>query len=323
MWGVTRLLARAALLACAGLLACAVLAAQEASQPGYVIGAGDQIRVQVLDLEEINDRAGRPIPVDMRGNITLPYVGRLHVAGLTTDRVEAEIRERLKGVLKEPEVTVMVVEFASKPVSVLGAVKNPGVHQISGQKTLTEILSLAGGMAADAGNSIKITRRKESGPLPLQGAAEDPTGRFFVGAVNLRSLMEARSPEDNILIQPNDVISVPKADLVYVIGAVKRSGGFVLNEKENITVLQALSLAEGLDRFAAKNKAKILRPVAGTQDRTEIPMDLKPLLAGKSKDVPLQANDVLFIPISGGKQAASRTVDAAIGVTTGLIIYRR
>ena len=147
-------------------------------------------------------------------------------------------------------VTVSVFEFRSQPVSVLGAVNTPGVHQIRGRKTLFEVISEAGGLKNEAGNSIKITRRKEFGAIPLPGAGADPSGEFSVAEVSVKSVMEARNPQENIQIQPNDVISVPKAELVYVIGAVKRAGGFILSEREQISVLQALSMAEGLDRVA-------------------------------------------------------------------------
>jgi polysaccharide export outer membrane protein len=288
---------------------------------GYVLGVDDQITVQVLDLDEVNAKG--PIRVDMRGNITLPLVGRLHVAGMSVEQVEAAIKERLKSVLKEPEVSVAVADFRSHPVSVLGAVKSPGVQQIRGVKTLSEVLSMAGGISGDAGNTIKVSRRKDAGALPLPVVKDDESGQYTVGEANIKNLMEAKNPADNIAILPNDVITVPKGELVYIIGAVKKSGGFVLNEKESITILQAIAMADGFDRFAAKNKALILRPVKGTQDKQEIPVDLRPLLAGKMKDFALLPNDILFVPVSGSKQAFARATEAAIGLGTGLVLYRR
>ena len=308
------------------LIAAAALSAPAQSadpQAGYVLGIDDQILVRVLDLEELDGKDDKPIRVDMRGNIRLPIAGRLKVAGLTVEQVEAEITKRLNPVMQNPEVTVTVAEKRSHPVSVLGSVKTPGVHQITGNKTLSEILSLAGGISPEAGNSVKITRRKSAGPMDLPNIAADQSGEYAVGEVKVKALMEGKDPQSNITILPNDVVTVPKGELVYVVGAVKRSGGFVLNEKENITVLQAISLAEGFDRFASKNNSKILRPIPGGNERQEIALNVDQILKGKAKDVPLQANDILFVPISGKKAAVSRGVEAAIGLGTGMAVYRR
>jgi polysaccharide export outer membrane protein len=134
--------------------------------------------------------------------------------------------------------------------------------------------------------------------------------------------MSAKSPQDNIPVKPYDVITVPKADLVYVIGAVKRSGGFPLVERANMTVLEALSLAQGLDRGASSRKAKILRTDEVTHARLEIPIDVKDILEGKGNDQPLLSNDILFIPSSATKLATYRALEAIIQTGTGIAIYR-
>jgi polysaccharide export outer membrane protein len=300
------------------LLFVSIAAAQAPSS--YILGPDDQITVRALDVEEISEK---PVRVDMRGFISLPLIGRLRAAGLTAEQLESEIAARLRKYLTAPDVSVAVTEFRSQPVSVLGAVGNPGVLQLQGRKSLFEILSMAGGLKPEAGNTINITRQKQWGPIPLKSAKPDPTGQFTVAEVSVRSVMDAKNPEENIQILPNDVISVPKADIVYVIGSVRRAGGFPLNERETITVLQALSLAEGLERTAAPKSAKILRMTPGNSARTELPVNLKKILAGESSDVPLQADDILFVPNSAAKSASLRTVEAAIQITTGIIIWRR
>jgi polysaccharide export outer membrane protein len=310
------------------LLLCAVLPVLYAqppagplalkSVPTYILGPDDQVVIRVLDLEEIPET---PFRVDMAGNINVPLVGRLRVAGLTLDQTEAAIAKRLESLLQDPEVTVFVAGLRSHPVSVLGAVRTPGVQQLTGRKTLTEVLSMAGGASPDAGNSIMITRPKESGPIPLPGAALDPTGQFYVAKVNLKSLTEAGNPQENIVIVEEDVISLPKGELVYVVGAVMRAGGFVLNEREALTVLQCVALAGGLDHFANKKEVKILRPKAATGDREEILVDLQAMFAGKKRDMPLLANDILFVPISGKKAATIRAVEAMIQMGT-MSVYR-
>ena len=307
-------------LALVAVVAALLASAGQQVPSSYVLGPDDQIIIRASDSEEISEK---PLRIDLRGNINLPMAGRVHAGGLTTEQLEAELVTRLKKYLQKPEVTVVVTEFRSQPVSVLGAVQTPGVHQLQGRKSLFEVLSAAGGLRTDAGNAIKITRRKEWGPIPLPSAAPDPSGEFTVAEVSIRSIMEAKNPQENILILPHDVISVPRADLVYVIGSVRKSGGFVMNERESVSVLQALSLAEGLDRFAAPNKAKILRPLPGGANRSEIAVDLKKILAGKSSDVPMQRDDILFVPGSATKAAVVRTAEAAIQMATGMVIYRR
>jgi polysaccharide export outer membrane protein len=300
----------------------AVLPGQTSSGT-YVLGPEDVITVRVQDIDEYSAQNLAAIRVDPEGQIRLPLVGRLSVAGLSVDQVEARVRNGLVGVMNSPEVTVTVTEFGSRPVSVLGAVRNPGVHQISGRKTLFELLSLAGGLNPDAGNAIEITRRVEAGPLPLAGAAQDASGQFLVGKLNVRAVMEAKDPGVNIDVLPNDVITVPKAEQIYVIGAVKRPGGFVLNEKEHMSALQALSLAEGLDGVASAKSARILRPGATDSTRQEIPIDVSRILNGSAQDVVLYPNDVLFVPTNKARSATMRALEAAVQIGTGMVIYRR
>ena len=285
----------------------------------YTLGADDQILIHATDVEEIGDK---PVRIDSRGFINLPMAGRLQAAGLTSDALESQIAERLKKYVNSPVVTVSLVELRSQPISVLGEVQTPGVHQLEGQKTLFEVLSLAGGLRQAAGNLVKITRRLEWGPIPLPTAANDSTGKFSVASVSVKSIMSASNPAENILIRPNDVISVPKANLVYAIGAVRKPGGFVLGENESLSALQVLSLAEGLDRGASTQKARIMRNIPGSSNRAEIPVDLQKILAGKASDVSLLSDDILFIPSSAAKNLATRSLEAAIQIGTGVAIYR-
>src|SRR6185503_14123883 len=200
--------------------------------------------------------------------------------------------------------------------------KNPGVHQLGGRRTLMEVLSLAGGIEENAGNAIRITRRTEMGPLPLPNVKLDTTGGFYVGEVDVRSLLEARNPASNIDVLPNDVITVPKGDLVYVIGAVRRPGGFILNQEKQMSVLQALSLAEGLDKLAKADSARILRPGAVGAPRVEIRVDVKRILEGNARDITLDPNDILFVPDSKARSASMRALEAAVQMATGVAVWR-
>jgi polysaccharide export outer membrane protein len=302
-------------------IAATLLAQQAGPLPAaYVLGPDDQIALQAPDIEEIS---GKPVRIDLGGNINLPLIGGVQAAGLTAVELQTRLKDRFKKYVKNPDITVSITEFRSQPVSVLGAVQNPGVYQLQGDKNLFGVLSLAGGLRPDSGATVKMTRRLQWGRLPLPNAADDPTGQYSVASIPLRSIMGAANPAENIAIKPQDVISVPRADMIYAVGAVRKSGGFVLGEHESISALQALALAEGLDRTASPQNAKILRTTENSPNRTEIPVDIKKILAGTSADIALKADDILFIPTSAAKNVALRTFEAAIQIGTGVAIYRR
>src|SRR5260370_15449747 len=129
-------------------------------------------------------------------------------------------------------------------------------------------------------------------------------------------------PEENILIQPNDVISVPRAELIYVVGEVKKAGGFPLDGHESLSVLRAISLSEGLLPTASPAGVRIHRGGQGVGERQEIAVDLKRILSGKAPDVSLQPDDILFVPSSASKKAGIRAIEAAIQLGTGVVIWR-
>ena len=286
--------------------------------PKYVLGPSDEIVILALNAEDI---ANKPIRITAGGDINLPMVGRIHVAGMTVEQLEAELTERLRKYIRNPEVAINVVEFKSQPVSVTGFVDRPGVIQLEGRKTLIEVLSMAGGLRQDAGYRVKITRKSEWGPIPLPSAKTDATGGYSIAEVNIRGINDASHPEENILILPRDIISVPRAEIVYVMGEVRRPGGFALNDKQSISVLQAIALSEGLGFNAQAKKSKILRPVPGA-NRLEIPINLEQLLQGKTTDITLQPEDILFVPNSAAKTTFHKTVDNVLYGVTGALIYR-
>src|SRR5262249_42306959 len=153
-----------------------------------------------------------------------------------------------------------------------------------------------GGIRPEAGNRIYITRNLKHGRVPLPDATDDPTGRFTVGSVSVNEFLHGAAPEDNIALEPEDVVSVPPGELIYVIGAVAKPGGYVLHENEGMSALQIISLAGGLAGSAAPARAKILRPVPASTARTEIAVDLRKILDGKSSDMQLKPSDVLIVP---------------------------
>jgi polysaccharide export outer membrane protein len=169
---------------------------------------------------------------------------------------------------------------------------------------------------------IRITREKQWGKIPLPNAKLDETGGFWIAEASVKEMMDGTSPGENIQVKPDDVITVPKGEIVYVMGAVKKSGGFVLGEREQVTVLQALAMAEGLDRFANTGNTKIIRKTRDPKSPLDIPVDLKRILRGQATDISLASDDILFVPTSGTKQALARTVEAGISLGTNAAIYR-
>jgi polysaccharide export outer membrane protein len=285
----------------------------------YLLGADDQLEISGPELTEFSSK---PIRIDSDGDVQAPLVGRIHMAGLTVQQATEALNKALSKYIREPQAVVNVTEVRSEPVSILGSVNTPGVYQVRGHKTLLEMLASAGGIRPDAGYSVRITRQLEWGCITLPGATLDPSGQFSVAQLDLRKIMGAKDPTENIQILPHDVITVPKAEMVYVIGEVRRSGGFVLGEHQSISVLQALALAEGLNGGADTKHAKILRLNVSSDQREELPVNVKALLKGKIEDVSLQGGDILFIPGSTGKKAALRAIEAAVQTGTGLAIWR-
>jgi polysaccharide biosynthesis/export protein len=285
----------------------------------YLLGPDDELETSSVEPDELTSKSTR---IDGDGAIQVLLVGRVHVAGLTVEQAEQEVNKRLSAYIRHPQFAINLKELRSQPVSILGAVNTPGIHQVQGHQTLLEMISLAGGIRPDAGYSIRITRESEWGCIPLPNATLDASGGFSVAEVNLKDIMEAKNPKENIQIFPHDVVTVPKAEMVYVIGDVHRSGGFVLGENKTISVLQALSLAEGLGMAAKTRDAKILRVNPAGDQRTEIPVDVPSILAGKKKDFPLQSDDILFIPDSKVKKAFTRALEATVQAGTNVAVWR-
>jgi polysaccharide biosynthesis/export protein len=285
----------------------------------YVLGPGDQITLMVLGLEdEYKEKLFR---IDGSGDVTLPLIGRIHASGLGMAALEADLKVRLATFLKDPQIVVSIASFGSEPVSVLGAVRNPGIIQLQGRKTLFEVLSMAGGLQPEAGSLVQVTRPLANGAIPSPNVRTDTTAHISIASVRLRDIIDLSNAAENIEIRPGDTISVPKTAIVYVIGSVSKPGGYPLNENESLSALQVLALAEGLQTTASASKARILRSVPGLPDRTETPVDLYRLMAGKKPDVQLRADDILFVPGSKAKKAGLRTIDAIVNAATYATIY--
>lgn len=290
-------------------------------RPNYVLGPGDQIMIRAFEMEEISER---PYLIDGDGTINLPQLGRIPVSGLTVERVEALLVDRMKTFVQRPQATVTIVQFRSEPVFFVGAFRSPGIYPLQGRRSLVEMLSSIGGLQPNASRRIKVTRRKDMGPLPLPGAVESTDGKVTSVEISMGSLRENVNPAEDIVLQPFDTISVERAEMVYVNGEVGKIGGFELAERESISVVQIISLAGGLSRDALPEKARILRPVLDSSRRSEVPIDITRILAGKDNDFPLLPNDLLYVPKkSGWKRNAGRAALVALPLSSTLIYLIR
>lgn len=265
------------------------------SADDYRVGIDDVLAVTVLQAPELNTSAR----VSQQGKISLPLIGEIAVVGQTAREIAVAVEARLREkYIRQPEVSVQITDTQSHGVSVIGAVKKPGVVQIRGTKTLLEVLSLAEGIADDVGEDIVVVHAPD---------ANDAGGKSTT--IKVKSLYEAGDAASNIAIDPGDVIKVQQAPMVYVVGEVKKPGAFPVRGGDRLTVLRALALGEGLAPTASKDSAVILRGGA-SGGRTEVPIRLTQIFKSKQPDVELQPNDVLFVPVSGGKAVARGALDA-------------
>ncbi len=301
----------------------------------YRIGPDDQLDISVLEAAEL-DRAPR---VSASGEISLGLVGTVRAAGLTTRELEIVIEELLRQhYIKEPHVSVQVRDIQSHPISVFGAVKKPGVFQVRGPRTVVEMLSMAEGLDIDAGETVIVEHLGSSAVSPaiavtksasaLETASTAPAATSSTAdiagtvAIDLKKLLGTGDPALNVLVYPGDVVKVPRADLVYVVGEVGKPGGFELKTNESVSVLQAIALAQGLTHTSSSSHSRIIRTNADTGERLEIPINLNRVLAGKIADPILEPRDIVFVPNSTTRMALYKGMDAAISIGSGVAIYR-
>lgn len=290
--------------------------------PNYKIGPEDVLTIDVFNVAELKNIMAR---VANDGTITVPLLGQVKAAGFTAEQLRQELAQKWgETYLQDPQVTIFVRQFRSKPVSVIGAVDKPGLYPLTGRRRLIDALSMAGGLGkrntAPAGATVYVTRKEGFTDFsPVDGmrlVAPDQV------EIDLRDLLYSHNEALNIEVRPFDIISVSKADVVYVLGAVKKAGGFLLENRERVTVMQALAMAEGLDNSPAKHAALIIRRSPDGSKR-EIPVNIGKILKGKAEDMQLAANDILYVPNSRGIVAAKKGAEAAIGTITGIIIWGR
>jgi polysaccharide export outer membrane protein len=287
-----------------------------ANLPAQKVGPNDLIAVSVYGSPELT----RTVRVGAEGSIRLPMLKqRIRAEGLLPGELETAIAEALTGelILVDPVVTVTVVEYFSRPITVSGAVRRPVTFQAFGTVTLLDALARSEGLSQDAGPEILVSRTQ-----PGEGGQPNT----LIQRIAVKSLIDAADPELNVRLYGGEEIRVPEAGKVFVVGNVKRPGAYPVADVSDTTVLKILALAEGLMPFAAR-QAFIYRREAGTVSKNEIPIELQKIVDRRAADVHLQANDILYIPDHKGRRLTVTALEriAGFGTSTasGVLIWRR
>ncbi len=285
-----------------------------ANLPAQRIGANDLIAVAVYDAPEFT----RTVRVGEDGSIRLPMLEQLvHAEGQLPAQLETAIASALKAeeILVDPYVTVTVVEYASRPISVAGAVKSPTTFQAMGNISLLEAITRAGGLAPEAGPEILVTQT-QGGP--------DNTPISLTHRIPVKSLINAADPAVNLPLHGGEQIRVPEIGKIFVVGNVQKPGSFPLQDDDETTVLKALALSGGLSPYAAK-VAYVIRRDDRTGHKNEIPIELRKIMKRQSGDVTLLANDILYIPDNSGRRATMNVIDRIAGFSSttasGVLVY--
>ncbi len=276
--------------------------AQAGLQMPGPIGPGDW-----LDVSEFHDaQFHSQVRVSAAGAVALPLIGEIQLAGLDEPAAAHAIEAALvaKGMLLHPLVTVHVTAFAAQDVSVLGEVTHPGVYPFAFHHRLLDVVAEASGLTPGAGRVVNVIHRddpKTAHPVILDPTGADPNG------------------DHNPELSPGDTVQVSRAGLVYVVGDLVRPGGFMIDPAQEITVVQAISLAWGPSQNAALSKAILIREQKG--GRTITALNLKRMLHGLDPDLPIHDRDIIFVPDSFAKNLINRTMESAIQSTIGVSIY--
>jgi polysaccharide biosynthesis/export protein len=283
--------------------------------PAQPIGPNDLISVSVYDAPEFT----RAVRVGADGQIRFPMLkSKIKALGSLPSDLETSIAEALavEDLIVDPFVTVEVVEYASRPINVTGAVRRPLTFQAAGPVTLLDAIARAEGLTLEAGPEILVSRLD---PDPSNVNART------VQRIPVKELMEASDPNLNLKLEGGEEIRVPEVGKVFVLGNVHKPGAFAVQEASETTVLKMLALSEGLMPFASR-KAYIYRREDTTGPKNEIAIELKKIMDRKAPDVALMANDILYIPDNSGRRTTMMAIERALafGSTAGAtaLIYK-
>ncbi len=308
---MSRIVARSAVLAmlisgCAGLVYSQRLgggAAQPA--PALKIGSGDLVGVTIFDSSDLSGQ----FRVDANGDIAVPLLGHVHVAGDTADEAAAEIEKLyVKADILKPDAayaTVFISEYATQGITVNGAVKTPGVYPALGVRMLNNVIAEAGGESDSAASKVVIAHR------------DDP--EHPVTVVYNPWALKPTIPQVQIL--PGDTITVPSAGIVYVLGDVAKPGGYVLNGRSTLSVEQAMALCSGGGPAASMDRSQLVRTLKDGR-KVAITVPVNRILNGKAPDMALKDGDILYVPKSNLKFVAQQAISYSVSMGSQVVIYR-
>lgn len=279
--------------------------AAPATPPPLKIGSGDLIEVSMFQNSDLSGR----YRVDERGDIIVPLIGRVHVAGLTAEEAATVIGKRYVDdqilLPADSHATVFIAEYATQGITINGEVKTPGIYPALGVHTLNDLIAAAGGITQLASSQVIITHRDDPG--------NPKTVEYNPAA--LKPIIP------DVQIFPGDSILVPRAGIVYVLGDVLRPGGFVLDGRRALTVEAAMALAGGASHAPNLKHVQLVRTLDdGRKEAITIPVNL--IYKGQAPDVALRDGDILYVPTSTGKLAAEQALTAALGIGTSVAVYR-
>lgn len=283
---------------------------RSASDQRYRIGPGDVLDVKVFNKPQFT-RDG--VKVDPRGRIRMPLVKEeIEAACRTEEELEAKITELLKEFIREPQVTVQIKEYLAEPVAVLGAVRAPSRFQLQRRVSLLEILTYVNGPADNAGRTIQVvhTGARTCEQRGQQGQSD--ASETVASQIDYYKLSDTLRGEEksNPFLRAGDVVSIPIADQVFVIGNVIHPTAIALTEP--MTVSRAIAMAGGTAMDTKKDAIQIIRQIPGTTDKQEIVVDLDAINKHKAQDVVLLANDIVDVPASGGKRFLRSLMGAVV-----------
>lgn len=276
----------------------------------YRVGAGDLLEIRVVG----EDRLNQTVRLGPSGEINVPFVGSIAMSGLTQFEMEEKLRSELRRVLQNPQVTVFIREYRSKPVFVLGAVRNPGQYQITQRLNLVDAIAMAGGLdLVKAGEEVVVQRPPSE---------SDPTVKPESRKVNLKDLLEQGKLDLNLPLEGGDIIQVPERipQVFYVIGEVQRPGVFQMSPKQQIYLTQAIAQAGGPMK-TAKTKKGVLVRFDENGGRQEVAVNFAEILQGRRADMLISPNDVVFIPGSTFKNIGYGLLGVIPSTVSGGIIY--
>jgi polysaccharide export outer membrane protein len=290
----------------------------------YTVSPEDLLDIIVLDVPEVT----RTYRVSSNGLLSLPLLPEpFPAAGETLDQLSHLIATKFRdaGMLNNAQVTVSLKETRQHTVMVSGEVKKAQAFPIYGPTRLLDILIQAGGITENAGDEAIITRGDLGARADLEESARsgevNPTARGLTFSLDIRKLVQTGADKSNILLYPGDRVTVQRAMLVYVMGAVTRPGGYVLNEsRQEVTVLKALAMAGDVTSVAKRGKITLLRhdPATTGEKRDEIPVNYKAIVKGQVADIRMKADDILFVPESGRIKAMRTTIAALVATGTNV-----